>query len=141
MKTRKKSHFSTNIPKQEYQNNATKHRLTVHSKLSPLLSELQGLNLPADQVQANWMASGKILGFRVTPPKMVLQVQPSKPIPEDIYEYWTSNPLLQIQLFSAYMCHSIVDIFSIAPDEPTIHPPKNGGEILTINVEQGQEPT
>ena len=82
------------------------------------------------------MARGKVEEFTMTRQKMSIHFRSLKPRLEDRYQYWTSNPLLQVQLYSAYMCDCIVDIFSLAPDETSIQSPKDGGEILTINVDQ-----
>ncbi len=110
--------------------------LAVHLNLSPMLAGLQTLNAPADKVQANWMARGHIQSFEVTAQTMVLFVHPLKPISQGIHRYWTMNPRLQLQLFSAYLCDFVVDIFSMAPEGPPFRALKDGGEILTMNIEQ-----
>ncbi len=139
MKATKKTHLAAHTSSQKSQQDAAKHRLAIHSNLSPLLTELQRFNAPADQVLANWMARGHIQRLEVIPPKMTLHVRPLKPIPEGLYQYWTTIPLLQIQLFSAYLCDCVVDIFSITPESLPCGSIRDGGEILTINVNQDRQ--
>ena len=141
MRSAKKSHTHISSPTPKEQQEVDKHLVKVHSNLSPLLRYLQDFNAPADQVQANWMARGLVQGFKVIPPKMVVDIIPSKSIPEGLYQYWTNNPLLQIQLLSAYMCQYMVDIFSVIPKGASNHSSKNGGEILTIHVDQETQDT
>ncbi len=112
------------------------HVLAIHSNVSSLLSDMEILNAPADQVEANWMARGYVQSLEITGRMMVLFVHSLKPMTQKTFRYWTKNPNLQLQLFTAYLCGFVVDIFSMAPEGPTLLSLKDGGEILTIQVDQ-----
>ncbi len=141
MRSWKRVHRAASSSDSDQEQESAKQLIAVHSHLLPLFVNLQGLNAPADQVRANWMARGQIQGLEVVAQKMVLRLRPLKAISEGLYQYWTTNPLLQIQLFSAYLCEYVVDIFSIAPEGPPGPSPKDGGEILTIQVDPDKDHT
>ncbi len=113
--------------------------VTARSILVPLVCSAQGHNAPADRVPANWMERGYVQKLEVIEQTMMLQVHPIKNTPERMYQYWTTNPLLQIQLFAAYLCDFVVDLFSVAPEGPSDGSFKNGGEILTMSVDLGTD--
>ena len=133
--TNKPRRAAASLEKKSQRNDAKAIEI-VHTHLSVLLSDLQSLNPPADKVQANWMARGHVQSLEIVEQKMVVHVRPSKSIPEGIYKFWTMNPGLKLQLFSAHLCEFVVDIFSVAPEEPSYRSPKDGGEILTLSVDQ-----
>ena len=136
MHSTKKPRRAADSPEQKSRQNDAKAMGIVHTHLSLLLSDLQSLNPPADKVQANWMVRGHVQSLKIVAQKMVVHVRPSKSIPEGIYKFWTVNPGLKLQLFSAHLCNFVVDIFSIAPEKPSYRSPKDGGEILTLTVDQ-----
>ncbi len=140
MHPQKQVHDTANLSDTEREQERAKQFVAIHAHLHPLLTNLQGLNASADQVRANWMARGWVQDLEVIPPKMVLRFRPSKPISEGLYQYWTSNPVLQSQLFAAYLCDCAVDIFSKTPEGVLSTTAKDGGEILTIQVEQRNSP-
>ncbi len=138
MRSRKRVDHVVYLSDSELEQKRAKQLVAIHANLAPLLVKLEGLNAAADQVPANWLARGRVEELEVGSQKMVLRLRPEKPIPEGLYQYWTTNPVLQIQLVAAYLCDCAVDIFSITSVEPFSRTPKDGGEILTIQVDQAK---
>ncbi len=136
MKAPKKGSHGAWLSSRTSEQKAVDPVLTIHTTLSSMLSEMQSLNAPADKVEANWMARGHVQSLEMMGQTMVLLVHPLKPSPHGTYRYWTKHPRLQLQLFSASLCGFVVDIFSMAPEGPPFRLLKDGGEILTIHVDQ-----
>ena len=86
----------------------------------------------AEHEESNCSILGRIQCLRTEGEAMVVNIAPWSQFSADVYRFFTTNPLLQMQLISAELGGRLVAVESKAPMLPTQGFPRNGGELLKL---------
>ena len=104
---------------------------TTKNLISRTLSSVSNFRL-ADHEETNCSILGKIQCLRTEGEAMVVNIAPWSQFTADVYRFFTTNPLLQVQLISAELGGRLVAVEGKAPVLPTQGSPRNGGELLKL---------
>lgn len=106
--------------------------LTKTKKLISGMLTLVSNVFAVDPLYSNCSILGRIQCLRTEGEVMVVNIAPWSQFSADVYRFFTTNPLLQVQLLSAELGGRLVAVESKAPMLPTQGSPRNGGELLKL---------